>query len=398
MEKIYVESKSGKELSFFGRIFNDKGSMISTIIVSSVLIVGLVVFGVSQISYAMPTTEESLISTISNKGEISGGYVDLYGNYYDVLPFSGYYMTNGMPVLGVSYDKQYVVNEKYEKGLEVSDPGLIYLVSNLYPSKQLVSNDLVLDDDVQLWLSQSAVWTYLYEIGDFNNTLFTYSDSLRNVNTIYRSNEFGKSVVSSLENDTFYNKFGINNLILEAKKYHSETLTNMRISKNSDTISITSDNKYYQSDVISIVSSTNELIKNFVGYSVDLSNAPSGTILVDEDGKEYGNVSKMLPESKFYVRVPVDRFDGDNKKVNISVIGEYSLLGAYQYKSANGQEIIMLEDINKGITQSLEMDFDFISEVVSAGVGTVKTIFFMAIILLISGVGIFINAKQTSDN
>lgn len=397
MEKIYVDSSDVKRTSFFRRFFNDKGSMISTIVVAFVAVIGLVVFGVNQISYAIPNVDESLVSTISEKGEISGSFVDVNGVVNDVLPFSGYYMTNGMPFVGIQYDVQYAVDQTYQKNVEIDDPGLIYLVSNLYPNKQLVSNDMVLDNDVQLWLSQSAVWTYLYEIGDSKNTMFTYGDSLRNVNTIYRTNDVGKNVAAILYNDTFYNKFGINNLILEAKKYHSESFINMKISKSSDVISITNDNKYYQTDLISVISSNNELIKGFEGYSVDLSNAPSGTILVDEDGNKYEDISKMMPTSKFYVRVPVDKMDGEDKKIDLSIVGEFSVFGAYEYSSSNGQSIIRLEDINKGINKSLEIDFQFIPEVVDAGVGTAKTIYFMGIILLLSGLGIIFNTKKNED-
>ena len=132
--------------------------------------------------------------------------------------------------------------------------------------------------------------------------------------------ELAKSLPSIFETV----KNSINGIIDQAKQYKTNPFTTLSVNKKSETVSITNDNKFYQSDEVSVVGSTSSpLINSFESYSVTINNAPEGTVIVKQDGTAYtaDELKNMTPTSKFYVRVPVDKVTDKSKKIELSING-----------------------------------------------------------------------------
>ena len=405
MEKIYMdsESKSPKKQSFFKKLLDDKGSMTALVVIAFVGIIGLMVFGLNQISFAIDPPAALPEKFISAQGDESVSR--LTGSTTDgvagILPILGFYTKEGIPIFCIEYDVTYAVDKEYTPGEEITDAGLIYLMSQLYPNvyfKDDSGNQLA--GNVQVWLTQSAIWTYLYETGDPNNqtlnsTPKNYADNVRKVNKLYRGSDSNVEYV--VDGTTpLYELYKINELIAKAKEVKNEAAATVIIDKK-DTISITNDNKYYQTDLISIVGKENT-ISDYKGYSITLSKAPEGTILVDESGNVYDDIKNMSPTSKFYVRVPIEKVTNENKSIELSVNGKFDMYGANKYVSGDYQKVANVKILNKEISKPLNIQLDYTPSVQDTGMGVAQKIYFIGLILLLSGVGIvYANTKQQTN-
>lgn len=402
MEKIYMDSENkNKKKSFFKKFFNDKGSMTVIIVVAIIGIVSLVAFGFNQISFAADLTGTLPESFVSKQGDEN--VMRLLGETRDgtagVLPILGFYTEDDIPVFCIEYNINYGVGVTYTRGDELTDYGLIYLMSQIYPNvpfKDAQGNELA--ENVQVWLTQSAIWSYLYEVNDPLNTEFvTWNDKVKEVDKLYQSAD--DYAIRATNGQTLYEQFGINDLIAQAKTIRSTPLVTLSVSKKSDTISITNDNKYYQTDLISIVGSTSSpIISSFEGYSVDLSRTPEGTILVDEKGNVYDDVSNMSPTSKFYVRVPVDKVTDDNKDLQIAVNGNFEMYGANKYIAGQNQKVANVKIIDKIVSKPLDIQLNYTPDVPDTGMGVAQTIYFIGLIVLLSGVGIIYANARPEEN
>lgn len=412
MEKIYdVSPKNIKKTSFFSRLFNDKGSMFVLIIVAFVGIVGLMVFGFNQISYAASETDAQLPDTfISAQGDSTMNRLigETTTGVDGILPILGFYTDDGTPIFCIEYDITYEVQKEYTKGSEITDQGLIYLMSQLYPNKVFTdTNGNELDKNIQIWLTQSAIWSYLYEIGDINNQTFnstptlqpkSYNDNIKLVNSLYRQGTSGVEYVLR-ETRPLYEIYGINTIIANAKEYRQNPSVSLIVNKASDSISITNDNKYYQSDLVSIVGTTSSpIINKFESYSVDLSRTPQGTVLVDENGNVYDKISNMSPTAKFYVRVPVDKVSDNNKELQISVLGNFEMYGANEYISDRYQKVAHVKLRNQSISKPLTIQIDYTPDVPNTGKGIAQSMYFMGLVILLSGIGIIYANTKTEKS
>ena len=73
----------------------------------------------------------------------------------------------------------------------------------------------------------------------------------------------------------------------------------MPIANNkTDTISVTSDEKYYQTAQISVAATPTE---NFNGYSIKLEGAPEGSFIVNANGNKLEDDNHMSVNDKFYI-------------------------------------------------------------------------------------------------
>lgn len=402
MEKIYMDSgdKSPKKQSFFKKLLNDKGSMTALVVIAFVGIVGLMVFGLNQISFAADLTGQLPEKFTSKQGDEN--VMRLLGETRSgqdgVLPILGFYTDTDIPIFCIEYNVTYSVGKEYTPGEEISDYGLIYLMSKIYPNvpfKDADGNELA--ENVQVWLTQSAIWSYLYETGDPKNSDFvTWNDKVKDVNRLYDSS--ANYVITADAGKSLYEQFGINTLIEKAKTMRNHVML-VSVSKKSENISVTNDNKFYQTDLVSVTGSPGSTdITSFEGYSVNLSKVPEGTILVDESGNQYSDLENMSPTSKFFVRIPVDKVTDENKTLEISVSGKFKTYGANKYVSGEYQKVANVKLLNKNVNHPLTIQLDYTPEVPNTGMGVAQTIYFMGLILLLSGVGIvYANAKPKTD-
>ena len=173
MEKIYMNNQKNQKQSFFQQLFNSKGSVVLTIAIACIGIMGLVAFGFNQISFAVldktgASLDDEFVSAHGGSDTRVIGASTIIGHDNSVFPVDGFFanLANGsqIPIFCIEYNINFEANKEYVKGQEITDQGLIYLMSQLYPNKMIIeSNGTELDERAQVWLTQTAIWTYLYE-------------------------------------------------------------------------------------------------------------------------------------------------------------------------------------------------------------------------------------------
>lgn len=414
MEKIYTYSSNEKQKkqSFFKKFFNDNGSMALFVVLAVVGIVGLTIFGFNQISFAaettstFPTTFTSQIGSSENR--LIGEYDTPTGGA-SVMSFNGFYAgspSDNNPVYCVEFKKDYVAGNTYSQSGIVNDYGLVYLLSKTYPNVKFTnSSGDELAKEAQIWLTQAAVWTYLNKISAEYSDDFD-SDNVSKVYKLYGEDAAGSErIVVDNGRVPLFDSLGINQLITNAISINTAMNSILDIKLNSKNVSITNDNKYYQTDLISIISKISDIPilgnDSFTGYSVNLNSAPEGTLLVDEEGRVYDNISSMSPTSKFFLRVPVDKVTDENKDLKVSIKGNFKIpYRANYYSSGNLQRVVSFENVQNThiIERPLEIQLDYVADVPDTGMGLAQTIYFIGLIILLSGVGIvYANAKPSES-
>ena len=132
--------------------------MTALVVIAFVGIIGLMVFGLNQISFAAGESGkiESFTSAqgeneIKIIGNVKGGGE---GDGFSVLGFYGK-MSEGadFPVYCIEFNADYVPGKKYllDKNVDSPDRGLAYLMSNLYSKVGGYAQN------VQVWLTQTAI-------------------------------------------------------------------------------------------------------------------------------------------------------------------------------------------------------------------------------------------------
>ena len=220
MERIYVDGSKSKR-SNFKQFFNKKGSTAVVIVVALVAVVSLLAFGFSRISYALPavdTLPESFTSAQTASDEVVIGKT--INSEEGVMRLNEFYTEiNGerQTVFCIEYDVNYGTGVTYTRGRYINDQGLVYLMSQLYPNKTFQKAGVDLPRNFQVWISQAAIWTYLYETANPNNSNFSsIYDKVKTVNRLY-----GSDAVEVLANDsdinvTYYDLY-IKDLVAAAK-------------------------------------------------------------------------------------------------------------------------------------------------------------------------------------
>ncbi|MBE6157871.1 MAG: hypothetical protein E7160_03665 [Firmicutes bacterium] len=232
----------------------------------------------------------------------------------------------------------------YVKDKEITDKGLLYILSNSYPNIDIKDkNGNSLNIDFQTWISQVAIWSYLNEKGfKLDNNLL---EAIKTSKKLYSDDQ------SLSSNKTIYDKY-IKNIVNNALNIKLDEL-NINVFTDDD-VYMTKDNKYYQSSLITVSSNDSE---RFKGYLVNLDNAPKGSFIVDESGKKIDLSKQLRVTDKFYLRIPKNKLSSDNREVRLDVVGVYDEIEAYSYKSDGYSTIIASRKIDNKINKSLYIKF-----------------------------------------
>ena len=325
MEKIYEENKKKKQ-TFFQQFFNDKGSMVAVIVIAVVAIVGLVTFGFNQITFATDDStggfgigDNSFLA--SSKGERIYGQSGLSGGNVGFEPFkidgAGY-------VICVEFMKEYGWGQTYVQGDDLNDKGLTFLITELNKKLPDSTGDSV-QDLLNYWLKQTAVWTYMYEVhdkdldgltgdavGKYERYKLYNKANISSINRLYSDANDNIITANAVGTDgTFWGEYGITAIYDKAVEYGaSADPYTIHVESENNKMSVNGDGKYYVTSAYSV--GTNK-VDNFSLYYVDISAAPEGTLLYNVDGTRVDDGVFNDPSDKFKLMIPIDKVTDDNK-------------------------------------------------------------------------------------
>ena len=211
-----------------------------------------------------------------------------------------------------------------------TDKGLDYIIKNGYPNKSITG-----DAKKDYYITQSAIWKYFDETRgskNWKNTTFS-------------------STSSTMKRQVYY-------LVQAAKtfnntgSYPEPTIT---LSVDNTSMNLSSDSKYFVSNPIKV-----ELKNAKDTYTVNLVNAPEGTIIKSTNG----DIKTTFNSSEsFVVNVPVAQKDSISGSVELMVSGEGVVYKTYTYTSNNGQyqdvaPTEVYEEITKIVSSVLTLNFE----------------------------------------
>ena len=412
MEKIYME-KNDRDKSFFRKIKHSSFSVKCSFMLAIVTMFSVVFTsfsGMGGSSYALPDLSNDLPDTFTT-AETTGNFITLSANdpqnRFKLQPF---YTSGGIQVFCLEHDIDFGSGITYKKGEAIKDYGLLYLMANSYPNKKFLdSSGNELAAPLQTWITQVAIWAYLSETGIAHNT-FTELENIKN-----------SKATSVYDNDgTYYANAEIYStyiapLVEDAKKHKIAPVISLDASIENDIISLDSEEKYYQSSLITVAGSPSD---NFNSYFIRLENYPKGTLVVDEDGNtiskgtNVGSTSggftsddsniwwseDVAPNTKFYLKVPVSEVTEENKTIKVSIVGSFSSYKGNYYTGSipvgttgnviPAQTITSVGLANVYTDTGIDVTFNYTPEVPDTKMNVSQTIYFIGLLIFLAGIGI----------
>lgn len=394
MEKIYMHDseknvKRGKKRQI----------VLGGALLAIVAVAALVITTFSGISFAIPEEGVVLGDTFTSAAIVTNDRIIGETGNFTVNRFA---TTANDTVFCLERDIPYEPNLEYKKDITINDAGLVYLMANLYPSVSFKADDgSDLSLGAQVWLTQSAIWIYAAQNNYPNNTTMT-QELITSVLTEKKIYDTSMNTVAEVTDadvaagkQTLYQKYGIDKLLADANTLKNIPANRLDVTRKTNNISLTSDGKYYQTDYISVVGTvSSEKIGKFNGYQVTLANAPEGTIVIDEEGNEIKDLSNFSVGTKFAVRVPVANLKESNKELQISVLGSFDTYIAHRYVYTGSQTVTAVKRINNNLSAPLNIQMNYTPTVPNTALDNTNTLFFIGIILLLSGLGVFYTSAK----
>lgn len=398
MEKIYMEKNNNKE-SFWNKLFKNNTSIVLSFVLAIVSILSLVAVGFNQVSFAVPDITSNLQAPFVTKDVDTTKRIIGTNNRFPVDPF---YTEKDIPVFCLEYNINFQGGSTYQDGGEVTDYGLLYLTANLYPNKKLKdASGNELDYRAQTWITQTAIWIYLKKAGDAQNSNLT-DEQIGQIQGETSLEDGGSSAglgaTKYYESDKpIYSTFGITSLINTALTNRNKPNKSMAITKSTDAISLTADEKYYQTGLFTVTGSVSaQALGTYNGYSLSLNGAPSGTIIVGENGSIIDDLNNISPSTKFYIRIPKDKVTEEKQTITVNVNGKFNSYEGRKFVSPGDQTITTVQ--TKDSVVAAGTSFEIVGSP-DTGMSTAQSIYFIGLIVLLSGVGIiYANVKPAKSN
>ena len=406
MEKIYMENNNNnKKNSIFQQVFKSQLSKKLSVAMVFVSFFSFLMMGVNNVSYSAPVEipEDGLGDSFTT-AEV-GSQVSGYGGT-ETFPVFMYSTTTGIPIFCLERDVPFLANTTLTKTKSIDDQGLLHVMANTYPHVTLNDqNGNEFPVEVQTWIAQATIWQYLYQSGAENNqsTSGGTSQTIGNIQKVYQlyydtdgaekpwCDVTGCYATSAEANSkvTFYEKY-IKNEVDNAMKTDVSVNGAMTMSIANQEISITDDEKYYQTALVTVGSNNpSSLVSSSV--SVDIVSAPDGTILVDKEGKEIEDTSGI---TEFYVRIPVNSVTEDNKVVELSATGNFRIYQGDYYEGTGAQTVSTVYTTDEPRSTGLEIPINYTPSVPDTGMNLAQSIYFIGLLVLLCGVGIiYANTK-----
>lgn len=397
MEKIYMENnQNNKKQSTFQQIFKSQLSKKLSSFMVLVSFFSFLLIGVTNVSYAavseIPedtglgdsfTTSEPGTEIISNSG----------------FPVFMYSTSTGMPIFCLERDIDYRGGITMTKKERITDQGLLYVMAHTFPHVKFKdSKGEVFPDEVQTWITQATIWQYLYETGAENN--MSGSGSVANIENIkstvslsWDENVLGCRVdgcaAGASSQATFYDTY-IAPIVFNARQSNVTTNGKITMSLTNQEVSVTEDEKYYQTSLITVTNSDpSKLVEG--SLEVEIKSAPDGTILVDENGQEIEDYKNL---TKFYVRIPVNSVSEENKVVQLYAKGTFRGYDGYYYRADGAQTVSTVFTTDVPTDTGLEIPINYTPEVPDTSMSIAQSIYFIGLVVLLCGVGIiYANTK-----
>ena len=386
------------------RTFRSSISVMMSFVLAFVTMVSVIAYSFDKISFALPAETTSEFPDTIKTGTESSDDMVVKGKTATTQIRLHTATVNGKTeyVYCIEADLGIGANTDYKKDKKIEDNGLLFLLTYLTGSNYSIvdssGNDLTSENGKKAagWIKQTAIWVYQHEVGAVHNTGDGFFDDaaiekVRHETILYLLSS-GVDQTSILNTGTTpiydsckVNGKTINELIADAKKIHNGTLSwnsdfTLNVQKKSDTISLSSDKKYYQSDVITVSGNA-----GFLGFEVSVESDVTGVQIVDLSGNEITDLDNLSAGTQFVVRVPKDKVSDSKKTIKIQITGAFKGNVAYRYFYEDMQSVAYTGDYVKHEVKGTDIEIVPIPDTASSAA---QSIYLVGLIILLTGVGI----------
>jgi len=390
-------NQNKKNQSTFQQVFKSQLSKKLSAFMVLVSFFSFLLIGVTNVSYAA-VTEIPEDTGLGESFTTSAPGTEIISN--TGFPILMYSTSNGIPIFCLERDINYRGGITMSKKEQITDQGLLYVMAHTFPHVKFKdSKGQQFPDEVQTWITQATIWQYLYETGAANNA--TGSGNVANIENIKTavSLSWDDEIVGcrvdgcgagATSQATFYDTY-IAPIVANARQSNVTANGTIDISLANQEMSITEDEKYYQTSLVTI---TNSDPGNFVSDSlkVEIQSAPDGTILIDENGQQIETVNEK--NTKFYVRIPVESVTEENKSVLLHAEGTFRGYDGYYYKADGAQTVSTVFTTDVKAFDDLDIPINYTPEVPDTSMSIAQSVYFIGLVVLLCGVGIiYANAK-----
>ncbi len=257
------------------------------------------------------------------------------------------------------------MNEKFElvanNPTTVTDKGILYILSHGYNSVNTENNIFITEkygrvtnDTVKEYITQIALWLYLFEHKDrFNSNYcldtgynYTTCDFISKAGTsisVMTVNDIRNVIISSANVSGYEYLNYIILLVDNANKYTSTTASSMKGTDfSSIKYTISADSKSLVTSTITPQASGN--IENYMYYSAKINDPNNyGAYLVDANDKKITNLSNLTGSFKLYVPLKNDISSMDLSSVSVDITGIFIKEEGYTYKVTNSPDGLINE-------------------------------------------------------
>ena len=222
---------------------------------------------------------------------------DLVTNYkYGFVIFT---TNEGQTIYCVDPDKKGLTTGMTATFSKDGDAGLLYLLENGYPNKQITGND-----EIDMYVTQAAVWWYMDESGQAG----PFPDTFKNATSA--TDDYG--LIPNY----------IKPMVAKAKAAKdTQVKPSIKLTSGSDKFTLTSDGKYYESGYMSAA------LVGASTYNVQVNGGTANTAVVAENGSV---ATTFNNNAKFKIRIPAAEALS-NKNVTVKVSASNNIKKAKIY-------------------------------------------------------------------
>ena len=254
-----------------------------------------------------------------------------------------------------------------------ADAGVQYILENGYPNKRIMDNG-----EADKYITQAAIWWYMEETGQGDNKL---------------SNEF-----KTADKTDIYKLIPtyIKPMVANAKKAKANSVTpSMKVTISGNELSLTSDNKYYESGLISVA------LTGAANYNVALEGGTKNTVIVGTDGNAK---SSFKANEQFKVRIPANELtEKISINIKISTTGVTKSAKIYKPSDSKYQRVVGLFNDETALSEAVKLTAAPNTTTVEVDVPNTSANILMAsiaagVIIIIAGIGIILYRGRKVQN
>lgn len=255
-------------------------------------------------------------------------------SYIAGVSFSYKITTDGKYLYCLNMNKNTASNVQANlvKNSKYIDGGLVYILKNGYPNK-----DITKDKDKDYYITQTAVWWYLDKTTGSQNL----GDQFKNSGS-----------------DAYGMRHYVKELVEAGYQHRNDSygISNTKIQLISSDTSMTLSNNFYVTKDIKVNGT------NISTINISIDNAPEGTLVEKAGGSTtYSGAFVVKANETFRIKVPATAIKGTSVSIKLNAAAQgYTQYSAYEYKpvDSNMQNVALLEKSSKKVSTSLNYTAD----------------------------------------